>query len=43
MKILIIDDEKDIRGLIKLYLENENYELLEAGNGIEAIKKLIVL
>lgn len=40
MKILIVDDEADIRGLIKLYLENENYELLEASNGLEAIEKL---
>ncbi len=37
MKILIVDDEKDIRGLIKLYLDNENYELVEAQNGMEAL------
>ncbi|OON98439.1 MAG: DNA-binding response regulator [Epulopiscium sp. Nele67-Bin004] len=40
MKILIVDDEEDIRGLIKLYLKNENYELIEAANGVEAIEKL---
>ncbi len=39
MKILIADDEKDIRNLIKLYLANENYELIEAENGLEAIEK----
>ncbi len=40
MKILVVDDEKDIRGLIKLYLANENYELIEAENGIEALSIL---
>ncbi len=40
MKILIVDDEADIRGLIKLYLENEHYELIEAVNGLDAIDKL---
>ncbi len=40
MKILIVDDEKDIRGLIKLYLANENYELIEAQNGVEAVEKI---
>ncbi len=37
MKILIVDDEKDIRGLIKLYLANENFEIVEAENGLEAL------
>ncbi|MBR1861101.1 MAG: response regulator transcription factor [Lachnospiraceae bacterium] len=36
-KILIADDEAEIRSLIKLYLENESYEVLEAGNGLEAL------
>lgn len=38
MKILIADDEKDIRNLIKLYLANEDYEIIEAENGCEALK-----
>lgn len=37
IKLLIVDDEKDIRNLIKLYLSNENYEFLEAENGAEAL------
>ena len=37
MKILIIDDEELIRDVIKEYCLNENYEVLEAGNGIEAL------
>ncbi len=40
MKILIVDDEKDIRGLIKLYLANENYDFVEAENGVDAISKI---
>ena len=40
MKILIADDEKDIRNLIKLYLVNLDYEFIEAENGKEAIEKM---
>ena len=39
-KILIIDDEADIREVIKLYLESEKWELIEASNGEEAIAKM---
>ena len=39
-KILIADDEAEIRQLIKLYLENEGYEVTEAKDGDEAILKL---
>lgn len=37
MKILICDDEALIRNVIKEYLLLENYEVLEAENGLEAI------
>ena len=37
MKILICDDEALIRNVIKEYLLLENYEVLEAQNGLEAI------
>ena len=37
MKILIVDDEKLIREVIKEYCENENYEVDEASNGEEAL------
>lgn len=40
MKILIADDEQDIRNLIKVYLLNNDYEILEAGNGIEVLNIL---
>ena len=37
MKILIVDDEKLIRSVIREYLENEKFFVLEAENGHEAI------
>lgn len=38
MKILICDDEALIRNVIKEYLLLENYEVLEAENGLDAIE-----
>lgn len=38
MKILVCDDETLIRDVIKEYLIMDNYEVLEASNGIEAIE-----
>lgn len=40
MKILVVDDEELIRNVIREYLENENYQVIEAENGIEAIEKV---
>lgn len=37
MKVLIVDDEKGIRDVIKEYCLFENYEVIEAENGLEAI------
>ena len=37
-KILIVDDEPEIRNFLRLYLENEGYEILEAGDGPEALR-----
>lgn len=37
MNILIVDDEERIRLIIKEYCLNENYQVYEASNGIEAI------
>ena len=36
-RILIADDEAEIRDLLRLYLENEGYKCLEAGDGVEAL------
>lgn len=48
--ILVVDDEKEIRELIEIYLKNEGYKVITAGDGIEALKavkenevKLIIL
>ena len=39
MKVLIADDEKLIRDVIKEYCLGSGYEVLEAVNGIEAVEK----
>ena len=35
--ILIADDEKEIRDLLRLYLENEDYRIVEAADGMETM------
>lgn len=37
-KILIIDDDAEIRKVIGIYLENEGYEILKAENGEQGLK-----
>lgn len=39
-KILIIEDDSDIRKILKIYLKGESYEVLEASNGVEAMEQL---
>lgn len=39
-KILVIDDEEDVRDVIRLHLEGAGYNILEAVNGEDAIKTL---
>ena len=39
-EILIVDDDKEIRKLLKLLLNNANYDIIEAGSGEEAIALL---
>ena len=38
-KILIVDDHKMIRDIIKSYIEGQNITIEEASNGQEALKK----
>jgi diguanylate cyclase (GGDEF)-like protein len=38
VKILIVDDDPDIRDILKITLSEENYEVLEASDGEEALK-----
>jgi diguanylate cyclase (GGDEF)-like protein len=35
--VLIVDDEPDIRKVLRLYLEEEGYQIVEAPNGTEAL------
>ncbi len=35
-RILIADDEAEIRDVLRLYLEKEGYEIIEAADGLEA-------
>ncbi|MCR6513957.1 response regulator transcription factor [Clostridium sp. LY3-2] len=39
-RILIVDDEKEIRDLVEIYLKGEGYETFKAENGIEALNLL---
>ena len=39
-KICLVEDEKDLSNLIKLYLEKENYEVIIYDNGSDAIKNI---
>lgn len=38
--VLVVDDEKDIRDVIEIYLMNEGINVITACDGIEAIEKL---
>ena len=40
MKLLVVDDEKLIRDVIKEYAVNEGFKIIEASNGEEAISKI---
>ncbi len=38
--ILIVDDEKEIRELLRLYIEKDGYSVIQAENGVEALKQV---
>ena len=38
MKILVVDDDREIVELLSIYLKNENYEVIKAYNGQQALK-----
>ncbi|MBN6187256.1 response regulator transcription factor [Aneurinibacillus sp. BA2021] len=38
--VLVVDDEKEIRDAIEIYLKNEGMTVIKAEDGIEAIEKL---
>ncbi|WP_144509329.1 response regulator transcription factor [Bacillus sp. FJAT-22090] len=39
-KLLVVDDEEHIRELVKVFLQNEGLEILEAVDGVDALSKL---
>lgn len=39
-KILVVDDEKEIRDAIEIYLKNENMIVLKAEDGVQALEIL---
>lgn len=39
-RILVVDDESDMRQLVGMYLDNSGYEWEEAENGVHALEKL---
>lgn len=41
-KILIVDDEEAIRNLYRRYLEELNFEVKEASDGLEAVKNCTI-
>ncbi len=38
--IMVVDDEKEIRELIAIYLKNEGYRVLQAEDGEEGLELL---
>lgn len=41
MKILIVDDEIEIRKVLRLLLQNAGYEIVEAADGVRAIEAVL--
>lgn len=41
MKIIIIDDEEKLRKIVRDYLENEGYEVVEGIDGLDGFEKII--
>lgn len=39
-RVLVVDDEHALRRLLRLYLEKEGYEVLEASDGLDALSLL---
>jgi DNA-binding response OmpR family regulator len=41
-KILVVEDELDIRNLVKMILEKNGYQVILARNGLEALREAII-
>ena len=40
IRILVVDDESDIRRICRILLENSGYTVLEAATGLEAVETI---
>jgi CheY-like chemotaxis protein len=40
VKLLIADDEPAVRALVRVTLEDDDYRIFEAGDGVEALEKV---
>jgi DNA-binding response OmpR family regulator len=40
MKILVVDDDKEIVELLSIYVKNEGYDVIKAYDGKEALSKI---
>lgn len=40
--VLVVDDEADFREIVKAKLIKENFDVIEASNGVEAIEKALI-
>ncbi|MFR0733174.1 MAG: response regulator [Oscillospiraceae bacterium] len=41
IRILVVDDEPDIRQLLRILLENRSYQVAEASSGEEAVRRSV--
>ena len=41
MKILVVDDDKEIVELLSIYIKNEGYDVIKAYDGREAVTKIV--
>ena len=41
-KLLVVDDDEHIRELVKVFLQNEGFDVIEAMDGVDALSKLEV-
>lgn len=40
MRVLVVDDNEDIRFLVRTILQGEGHEVVEAGSGLQALRTL---
>lgn len=39
-RILIVEDDKEIREGIEIYLKNQGYQVIQAADGIEGLERI---